>query len=607
MSTLRELFVSIAIKGDAAKKIEQVDDAADDAAKSMGKLDKAADGVKSTLAGVGKAVAVGTAAIAAGTAAVLGLTTSFAAHGAEATVLAQRLALSTDALQEWQYVASLSGGQAEAVAESFKELEKRTAEAASTGAGPAFEALQRLGIELKSFRNLNADQKMLAIAEATSQLSDEGDKLFAKDALFGEAGITGMGTALDGGTEAIMRLRKEAHALGVVIDKDALKSANEFNDQIVRMKLFITGLKNTIASSLLPIVKDIAKRIEEWAKANRELIVAKAQEWLRKFIEYAEKLVPIIVQLIDKTIQFIDKLGGIDNALKAAAGGWAAFKLAGLAAMGELGLALAAFAVTMAATVKLVDKITNVEGATANNNAAKRANSIADRLRGFVGDPEAKGLFALFAEQSRLVADEDLSVGKAGSINAISDIIDAELNRLEGTGEQAGTPTATPGKRLRKISAGGEKPITLESLLSDERKAGRDQDRLRAIRDQAEALRVNSEGADRMMIDRVLGNINQKLGAGAYKNINELLAEAVGQDTGLAGAQLKPAGLGTTINNIDASITFNVGGIDVEMPASIANSSSPQMAGQTAGESILGELRGWVEKAFRDQRGQIIG
>jgi len=114
---------------------------------------------------------------------------------------------------------------------------------------------------------------------------------------------------------------------------------------------------------------------------------------------------------------------------------------------------------------------------------------------------------------------------------------------------------------------------------------------------------------ERLIIEGALKGVNQKLGqAGETQNLNDLIASAVGQGTGLGASRLQPAGLGTTIMHIDASVKFEVGGITVEVPAGMAAAytGAVKIGGDVAeaARSALGEM---VENAFRAQRGQIIG
>ncbi len=88
--------------------------------------------------------------------------------------------------------------------------------------------------------------------------------------------------------------------------------------------------------------------------------------------------------------------------------------------------------------------------------------------------------------------------------------------------------------------------------------------------------------------------------------INELIAAAVGQGTGLGGAALRPAGLGTTINHIDASLRVQAPQIVINIDELPETASAREVAKEvqaTVGTTFLEQLR----EAFDIQVRQVQG
>jgi hypothetical protein len=163
------------------------------------------------------------------------------------------------------------------------------------------------------------------------------------------------------------------------------------------------------------------------------------------------------------------------------------------------------------------------------------------------------------------------------------------------------------GKIAKPGAKSGAAAVTSASEIAAAENRARELDRDRRIRTELETMRATSEGPRRMAIEAALRGVEQRINGGQVKGVNELIAEAVGQGTGLGSGALRPAGLGTTINNIDASVFFNLGGIEVTAEVAGAVSSQAQAAGKSIGEAMIEVLRPMFNEAFQTQRGQILG
>lgn len=626
-------FKDVGTSGDKATK--QVETGAKKAATSMERLAAehkrvvdAFDKVK-PFAEWGRSIVGGITAGTAALAGFAGLAGKFVAdwaHGAnEIDRTARQFGLSTDALQELQFAAKATGGEAESIGEVFKEMAIRITEVAQTGSGPATDALNALGLSAKELAKLKPEQQMMILADAVAGVADAGQRFFLKDSLFGEEGGVKVGNLLEEGAAGIAKLRGEAQALGGVLTGDSIKAAKEFNKELAKTGQVVTGVKSTIAQALLPVVSDAVKRFSEWVQANRELIKTKAEEWAKRLAEWFEKLVPMIGSVVDAVGKLVDAVGGIEPAIKLAATGWAAWQLAGLAAIGTVGAALATFMASFAAGMALADRFAGGPEERAKNKrtAAELAKfkSSTDLLEANAAD---SGDPAVERAKRRLLAElETLRGAQAGGGDRRG------VNRQRAIDEQFGavaradaalraaiaesdaaltmTPDGAP-TRLRSSTPGaGKAALTADSLLREQRKTEAEREKLRSIRTELEGRRMNASGSERMAIERTLADVNQRLTGGEVRGVQQLMAEAVGQNTGYAGAELRPAGLGTSINQIDASIHINVGGVDVELPASIIDPANPRASAQGIGDQIATALSQVFGQAARLQVAQING
>jgi hypothetical protein len=622
MATLREVFVNWQIKSNLAAEMKKLDDAieetsdefkrladeaekaAKDTADQWGKVgDKARDVGKGIAAGIG----VGVTALV-GAAAAAGSFVAQWAHGAaQVESTAKQFGISAQALQEWQYAARATGGEAEGIVGIFKELDLRLAEVGETGTGSAADALTLLKLRVEDLRRLRPEQQMEAIADRLSTISDVGARTFIKDSLFGGE-YEKIGSLLEQGAAGIATLRKEANALGGVLDGKALEGAKEFNRELIKTEAIVDGVRSTIAQSLLPIVRDLVHRFGEWVARNRELIATKSEEWAKRLAGWIEQLAPLIGKVATATGEFVDQLGGIEPALKLAAGGWLAWQAAGLAAIGNVGAALAVFMASFAAGMAIGKAIMpgdspEVQRVKAGQAKIRQYSQFIDE---FANDTSLNGQIARKNFEIGLMRLEQNpydSKAEAQVKAAIAEFERIKYARSNAGGSQVGN--AELG-RIAKPGAGGAQ-LTTESLLKEQRKQDAELEKLRKIRSDLEARRMNAQGAERMTIERTLADVNKRLTGQEVQTPEQIIAGLMGQGTNLGAGALRPAGLGTSVNQIDARVIVNVGGIDVEMPASAIDPNSPRTSGQSFGEGIAAQLSQWIGQAFQLQRAQING
>jgi hypothetical protein len=621
MSTLREVFVNWQIKSNLAAEMKKLDaaieetsdefkDLADEAEKSAketadqwGKVgDKAKDVGGKIAAGIG----IGVAALVGAGVAAGAFVTQWAQGATEIESTAKRIGISAQSLQEWEYAARATGGEAEGIAGIFKELNNRLAEVGETGTGSAADALTLLKLRVEDLRRLKPEQQMEAIADRLSMISDVGARTFIKDSLFGGE-YEKIGSLLEQGSAGIATLRQEAQSLGGVLDGKALEGAKNFNRELVKTDAILEGVKSTVGQAVVPVFGDLVRRFGELVSRNRELIATRAEEWAQRLSRWIEQLAPLIGKVVDATAKFVDELGGIEPALKIAAGGWLVWQAAGLAAIGTVGAALAVFTATFAAGMAIAGALKPEDSPELQRMKAGQAKirQYSQHVDEFANDTSLNGQIARKNFELGMMRLEQNPFDSKAESQVKAAI--GEFERIKFA--RANAPAGEVGNLdLGKIAKpGAEKPLTTELLLKEQRKQDAELDKLRKIRTDLEARRMNAQGTDRLTIERTLADVNKRLTGQDVQTPEQLIAGLMGQGTNLGAGALRPAGLGTSINQIDARVIFNVGGIDVEIPASAISAGDPRASGQGFGEGIASQLSAWIGQAFQLQRAQING
>ena len=145
--------------------------------------------------------------------------------GAHANDTADRLGLSTDAVQELGYAAKLTDT-------SFESLQQ----------GLAFMA--RKGVK-------DLDKGLADLADQVAALPPGGERAAAAMEALGRGGVD-LVPLLAQGSEGIARLREQARSMGLVLSGDALSAADKFDDGLDRIGQRLRGLRNRVIGPWMP-------------------------------------------------------------------------------------------------------------------------------------------------------------------------------------------------------------------------------------------------------------------------------------------------------------------------------------------------------------------
>jgi hypothetical protein len=263
----------------------------DEADKTLDKVDKKAQGLDKTLAKMGKGVTNAgktmstwvTGPIVAAGAGILALATKAGNTADRLLDLASITGMSTDAIQEYQYVAKIAGVNTEAITNAAEGFIKRLPQIQAEG-GKASEVLQGLGVAVEG----TADEIMNNMLVALASIEDPLDRNAKGSQLFGGA-WKDLAPILDMGTDGIAKAREEAQKLGIVMDNDALNSANNFRVEMDKLKAMFEAVFLEIGTKFAPLLQDV--------------IVPLVQD----------KVIPILIALTDKVSKVIDWFASLDG------------------------------------------------------------------------------------------------------------------------------------------------------------------------------------------------------------------------------------------------------------------------------------------------------
>lgn len=229
---------------------------------------------------------------------------------------AQGLGVTTEALSGLQFAAELSGVSNEKLSDSLKDLNKNIYEA-SIGTKTQADAFDALGVSVRdSEGNIrSADSVLLDIADRFAASADGADKTAIAMKVFGESGRT-LVPLLNQGSEGIKQMTDRAKSLGLVIDGDAAKSAERFNDNLTIFQATTRGTANAIATAMLPTLGNLTDELVR---------VAESENFANEAASFLSSALKILVSagvVVKSTFQLVGEIiGGTAAAIAAAAEG----------------------------------------------------------------------------------------------------------------------------------------------------------------------------------------------------------------------------------------------------------------------------------------------
>jgi hypothetical protein len=160
------------------------------------------------------------------------------------------LGVSTAEAQQLGFIAKATGGSSEELATAMERLQVNLQKAQS-GAGPAAQALQALGLSARSLIGLPLEEQLNKIADAVSKFADGGNKTAIVMDLLGRSGAQ-MIPMLDQGSAGMQRLREAAENAGVIVSKQTSVALDQAGTSSTILKASITALGESIVAAFTP-------------------------------------------------------------------------------------------------------------------------------------------------------------------------------------------------------------------------------------------------------------------------------------------------------------------------------------------------------------------
>lgn len=205
------------------------------------------------LGNAAKKTAILSATAAGAIAGIYKLGTSTASAGAELQDYSDRLGVSAEELQRWQYIAMQSGLETEQLTKSMSKARDAIGTALTGGSNTATTALKALLGDLSKLPQ-DTSQGFQVIINALANVKDSTLQAYYANEIFGEKLATNLIPLINQGAGTIDKFNNEFEQIGY-LSNEQVQSLADFDDQMNIVNSRLALAKNELGIALLPLVE----------------------------------------------------------------------------------------------------------------------------------------------------------------------------------------------------------------------------------------------------------------------------------------------------------------------------------------------------------------
>lgn len=279
-----------------------------DAEKESGKFGET---LKSAVAKGAELAAAGIAAMAAAATAAVGSIINAAGAAAEygdnIDKMSQKLGMSAESYQEWDFIMQHSGSDIDKMTSSMNKL----ADAVQEPTDKATAAFEKLGISIEDAQKMSQEELFNQTITALQKMESGTERTALANDLLGKSAMD-LGALLNTSAEETEAMRQQVHDLGGVMTDEAVKTSAAYQDSLQNVKTAIGGITRNIGSSFMPSMIKIMDSTAEVASGNKAAIkdvergimgfVNELGKTADKLAAVADKMLPMLVNAISRAL-----------------------------------------------------------------------------------------------------------------------------------------------------------------------------------------------------------------------------------------------------------------------------------------------------------------
>lgn len=238
-----------------------------------------------------KKTALVSAAAVGAIAGIYKLGSDAATTGANLQDMADRLDISAEALQRYDYIALQSGVETEQLVKSIAKARDAVGTALAGGTNTASKALQTLFGDLSKIPT-GTEEAFTAIIEQLSKVEDSTLQAYYANEIFGERLATNLIPLINNGADRLAQLGEEFESIGY-LSNEQVQALADFDDELNIMKERLELAKTELGIAMLPIM-------EQFADILTDVVVPAIQalsDWFNNLPEPMQKVLTGVLLL----------------------------------------------------------------------------------------------------------------------------------------------------------------------------------------------------------------------------------------------------------------------------------------------------------------------
>jgi len=266
---MTEKRVSVRLSASGGRQVRaELEGVGDAGTRGFGRLSREMDLANARLAALSRRAALAAGVMAAATvvAGVAMIRSGLQTVDAQAK-MAQSLGTTVESLQVLDRAADLSGVSMGNVEQATVQLTRRLSQAAA-GAGPAVEALDRLGLSVQALQSLPLDQRIALIQDRLAEFVPEAERAAVASQLFGDRAAL-VFTRID--TATLRQATADVNDFGIVVSEQDADQIERTNDALSRLGLIWRGVSNQLAVAAAPALEAVANALAAVSKTTGPL------------------------------------------------------------------------------------------------------------------------------------------------------------------------------------------------------------------------------------------------------------------------------------------------------------------------------------------------
>lgn len=223
-----------------------------------------------------------------------------AAYADEILTLSTTTSLSTDTLQEFQYMSELIDVDLNTVTGSLTKLTKGMA-SAQDGTGASAEAFSALGVSVTDSNGQlrSSEEVFYDVIDALGKIDNETERDAMSMNIFGKSAQE-LNPLIEAGTDAIASFAEEAHQTGYVLDGETLESLGAVDDSFQRMKTTMTATRNQIVAQMAPALAEGGGQLLAFAQSvDWQAVGNVIGSVVSKIVEYIPTIIDVVREVYD--------------------------------------------------------------------------------------------------------------------------------------------------------------------------------------------------------------------------------------------------------------------------------------------------------------------